>query len=1441
MTLTMLEMRGWRAFYRSALCAVLCLSIHSVIRAEDRKSAVSAQHDAAAEPSRARMLNTLLSAPLEFEANQGQTNKAVKFFSRGAGYSLFLTSDEAVLSLRSPEGKSAAVRMRTAGANAHTDVTGLEPSAARSNYFECHDAAGWHKDVPQYGRVHYRGIYPGVDLTFYGNQHRLEYDFMVAPGADPDRIRLRFDGMQGIRLNSDGDLQMTTSAGDVRIDRPVIYQMNTDGSRATVQGSFVLARHQVSFRLGDYDRSRPLVIDPVVNYSTLLGGSSSENYAVDGKSESYLSGIALGTDGSAYVVGVTSSADFPTLGPYQSTLAGSSDIFVTKFNPDGTGLVYSTYLGGSGENFVYGIVVDGAGNAYIAGGTSSADFPVTAGAYQGTLPSTFSGFVAKLNPTGDSLLYSTFLGGTVVTETTAIAIDSSGNAYLTGLDNGGFPTTAGAFQATVPGQENAFVAKLAADGKSLLYSTYIGGEKADVARGIAVDSLGDAYITGFTTSTAFPVVPSTGEVQPAIASTDGTSDGFVTEVNPTGTGLIYSTYLGGTSNELPFAIAIDAAGSAYVTGFTDSSDFPTASPVQPAYSGNQDAFVTKLAPGGTSLVYSTYLGGGNGDAGLGIVLDQLGDAYVSGYTASTTPTKQFPTLNSIPLPNPGSLTTSAFVTEFNPAGSAYIYSTFFGGEETVEATGIAIDPNGNIYITGVAAAPDSIASPGAYQQTLKGNSDAFVAKLWPLALTPAKLAFPNTSVGSTSSPLTATLTNSGFATLNISSLAISGGNASDFAQTNDCGGTLAPQSSCTISVTFTPASVAAFSSTAAVSDDAASVPQIVTLTGNGITAVPAPQAVLNPTSIAFGNQASGSSSAAMVVALSNPGNATLNIGSIAITGANPTAFGLTNGCTATLAAGASCNLSVNFSPSATGSYTAAITVTDNAANTPQTAALSGTGTAAAAPQAVLTPSSIVFGNETTGSTSAAQMIQLSNPGTATLNISSIALAGANPSDFSLTNGCGTTLAAGANCVLNVSFTPGAAGNFSAIVTVADNAAGSPQTATLSGTGTAVAAPQAVLAPTSIGFGSEVIGTASTAQIITLSNPGNATLNISSIALGGANPAVFGLTNGCGATLAAGANCSLSVAFAPSSAGVFSANLTVTDNASNSTQVATLSGTGTVPPAPQAVLAPSTVAFGNQVVNTTSSAKTVTLSNPGTASLSITSISLTGADASTFTLTNGCSTTLTAGASCTLSLTFSPASAASLSASVSVTDNASGSPQTVALTGTGINPDFAVSSPTSPQTVSAGAVATYQVNVAPSAGDFDQPVTLSASGLPAGATATFTPATVTPGTAGTTSSLAIQTAAPVAASGISGSIYGRWIELLCTVLVLASCCFFRRKIRLRRGMYLAIAFGGLLLASLGLTACGGGFPGFKNSTTYVVTVTGTNAADQHSTTVTLTVQ
>jgi hypothetical protein len=479
-------------------------------------------------------------------------------------------------------------------------------------------------------------------------------------------------------------------------------------------------RRQVGFAVATYDTSLPLVIDPVLCYSTYLGGNSAD----EGRS------IAVDSSGSAYVTGYTFSTDFPTTtGTFQTTtFGGSTDAFVTKLNPTGSALVYSTYLGGGYYDFGHGIAVDASGNAYVTGDTSSTDFPTTAGAFQTTLGGIRNGFVTKLNPSGSAQVYSTYLGGSYSDAGLGIAADRSGNACVTGLTfSTDFPTTAGAFQPTFGGggSIDAFVTKLNPTGSAQVYSTYLGGSGGDEGLGIAVDASNNAYVTGFTQSTNFPTT--SGAFQPTFG---GYNDAFVTKLNATGSApLVYSTYLGGSDFERGFGIAVDTLGNAYVTGVA-GTNFPTTSGAfQTTFGGIiVDAFATKINPTGSApLVYSTYLGGSQFDQANGIAVDASDNAYVTGVTTST----DFPTTSGAFQTTFGGYS-DAFVTKLNPTGSApLVYSTYLGGDADDSGNGIAVDPSGSAYITGTTSSIDFPTTTGAFQAVLMagvGCCDAFVTK-----------------------------------------------------------------------------------------------------------------------------------------------------------------------------------------------------------------------------------------------------------------------------------------------------------------------------------------------------------------------------------------------------------------------------------------------------------------------------------------------------------------------------------------------------------------------------------------------------------------------------------------------------------------------------------------------------------------------------------------
>jgi len=1060
--------------------------------------------------------------PLSFEANQGQTDPQVRFLSRGNGYSLFLASDEVVLALKKPgggsqgaQGKSnvnarkirienresatlGALRMRLVGANPAPQMKGIEELPGKSNYFIGNQPSQWHTNVPNYRKVAVSNVYSGIDLVYYGSQRQLEYDFVVSPGAEPRAIRLAFRGAKGLEIDSQGDLIVSVAGGEVRLQKPITYQ-EVGAVQHTVKARYVLkGTRQVAFQVGKYDRSRPLIIDPILEYSTYLGGSS-----IDGANA-----IAVAPDGTAFIAGGTFSSDFPTAHPLQPNAGGPPDFpqdaFVAKISADGSTLLYSTYLGGVNSDVGNGVAVDTFGNAYVTGTTLSPNFPVTPGSFNtlcggdgkcgaswnpnGLLVS--NAFVTKLNSAGSALVYSGFLGNYEIVKGLAIAVDSDLEAYVTGQTGPNltptvpivppatppppFPITIGAFQpAFGGGSTDAFVSKISASGATFLYSSYLGGSDEDIGYGIAAGSGGNAYVTGLTYSPS-PSFPTTASaLQPAYA---GAGDAFLTQVDTSATGaasLIYSTYLGGSGLDQGNGMAVDASGNAYVAGVTTSiastlGFTPPAGAFQPECALDAlgvcegDAFVSKLDPaqsGAASLVYFTYLGGALADSGNGIAVDTSSppNIYVTGSTVSTdqctpNPPCGFPIAGAVFQPKYGGGNADAFVAKLTPAGggaSDLVYSTYLGGSNTDTGAGIAVDTGNpaSAYVAGQTCSLDfPLANP--LQVNPGGNCDAFISKvsiLEGIALNPGGLFFPTQSIGTKSAPETVTLTN-GDNAQTIASIAITGADPGDFAETNTCPASLAAGVQCTITVIFTPSVAGIRKASVTITDSAPGSPQVVSLTGSTSTVgLSCGQDNLPCSGVSFGNQAVGIPSSSQAVTVTNNGTSALTISSVTASGD----YSQTDNCTiASLQPTTTCVIKVTFAPSVPGRSVGALTLSDNAPGSPQVILLTGTGFSE--PLVNLSTSTLGFPSQTVGTTSAPQQVTLQNIGSAPLNISGIGIAPS--SDFSQTNTCGPSLSAGATCTLSVTFTPSAAGSRTASLTITDNAAGSPQVISLGGNG-----------------------------------------------------------------------------------------------------------------------------------------------------------------------------------------------------------------------------------------------------------------------------------------------------------------------------------------------------------------------------------------------------
>jgi hypothetical protein len=704
--------------------------------------------------------------PLAFEPNIGQAGHAARFLARMPGGTLQFSPSDVVMSLAqpiapqpqltaSPPGKgqlaviqeqATVLRLQFIGASPQVDMTAGTALSARVSYLLGDDPSRWHTGIPTYGGITYKGLYPGVDLSYAGNDARgLKGTYTAAPGVDPTIIKWRYDGAQSLTVDPRGNLQITIQGPGVRDQgsgtengfsalstqnsalteaAPVAWQ-EVGGVRVPVEARYVVAGDgSVSFALGRYDHELPLILDPELDYSTYLGGDLQDAGT----------GVAVDGQGNTYVTGLTVSANFPSIEPYQPGYGGGGrDAFVAKFDPTGTHLLYATYLGGSGDDEGWAIAVDHAGNAYVTGYSNSTNFPLSS-AYQPVNAGGKDVFVARLNAAGNALDYATYLGGSGRDEGWGIAVDGEENTYITGItDSTDFPT-ASPLQASHAGVEDAFVTRVNASGSALVYSTYLGGSLRDGALGIALDRDGNAYLAGHSISTDFPTV---NAFQPT--NHGGNHDAIAAKVSHDGQQLVYSTYLGGSGGDQGWAIAVSSSGEAALTGYTSSTDFPTLNPLQPANGGNTDSYATLLNSQGSGLVYSTYLGGnGHYDGGYGVAADAHGNFYYTGLTSST----NFPAVNALQSTSNGG--DDVFISKINAGGASFGYSTYLGGSGNDYGYGLALDPFGDAVVAGQATSQD-FPTANAFQQANAGGLDAVVFKI----AEPCAISFADVPQGST--------------------------------------------------------------------------------------------------------------------------------------------------------------------------------------------------------------------------------------------------------------------------------------------------------------------------------------------------------------------------------------------------------------------------------------------------------------------------------------------------------------------------------------------------------------------------------------------------------------------------------------------------------------------------------------------------------------------
>lgn len=695
------------------------------------------------EPSNSKKsyLAQFFNLPLYFEKNEGQIDVHFQYLTRLPGHTFCFSPEGVSVLLKNgyPSKTLSVLNIQFLGGNPQPIIEGLDEQECKSNYFIGQDASKWYTGISTYNKIAYKNLYPGIDVLFYGNAKQLEYDFLVDPGVNPNHIRMRIEGAKKLNIDSEGDLQIVVENDEEQIfqmKKPVIYQM-VEGNKVDVEGKFILlAKQEVGLSLGNYDTTRQLVIDPILTYSTYLGGTENDVGL----------GISIDRSGYAYVVGFTNSFDFPTTaGAFQTSKGGitasATNAFLTKMNTTGTALVYSTYLGGStttGSSTVTtqanSVAVDNQDNAYVTGFTNTNNFPTTTGAFQPSIFGAQDAFVTKINSTGSALIYSTYLGGGPGnTSANCLVVDEGGHAYVTGYTSAqNFPTTSGAFQTSKIGPgEDAFITKFNPSGSALIYSTYLGGLGRDQSNSIVVDKSGNAYVTGNTGSMNFPTTSGafqTSNRGTVVNSTFASiSNGFITKLNSSGSALDYSTYLGGTGWESSNEIQIDEVGNAYVAGVSISADFPTTlGAYQTTLNGTQNGFVTKLNPTGTALIYSTYLGGsGSANQCTSLALDAQNNAYVTGFTNSV----NFPVTTEA-IQSSLSGVTDAFISKLDFTGTSLLYSTYMGGTSNDSGVTITTDTHGNAYVVGATGSTNFPTTTGAFQTAKAGGlNDAFVAKL----------------------------------------------------------------------------------------------------------------------------------------------------------------------------------------------------------------------------------------------------------------------------------------------------------------------------------------------------------------------------------------------------------------------------------------------------------------------------------------------------------------------------------------------------------------------------------------------------------------------------------------------------------------------------------------------------------------------------------------
>lgn len=1511
-------------------------SVPAAARSSNQHRTNSPQNSSRARP------RASISLPLTFEPAPKAAGSATQFIGRGRGMTILLQnrgiavqvpnrraaataqdhfySRAATLSIRVTEANRSGV-----SAAKNLSWQGEERLRGVSNYFIGRNPGTWRMRVPHFAVAESSEAALGVNLRVYGNDEGAEYDLRLAPATDASALRLRLSGARDLHLDRDGSLSLSLAGTTLVMKKPRIYQQwpaalpanraNDPAAEAPpqtrVSGGYVLhADGTVGFRIGPHNPSAELVIDPSISvaYVTFLGGAGADS----------ANSVSVDSAGSVYIAGTTTSPSSFTVAPAQSVgpSGGSSVFFVAKLDPGASGansLLYLTFLGGSGSQGGGLLALDSNDDAYIAGTTTSANYPVTDNSALTSGANDLA--VSELGPTGSTLLFSTIFGGNGAEATQqpgGISVDSSGRIFFASdTTSTNLPVTAAAYHGTYGGGlSDGFLAIFKPGATpALQYCSYLGIDSQVAVGGIALDSLNDAYLAGYTSNpgTTFPATPNA--LQSAYQGDP--SDAFLIEISPQGGGaadLKYATLLGGGGMDEALGIAVDSASPphVYLTGTTASANFPvsvaatqpntTYAAFQSALAGKANAFLavigTSEPTGATFLVYSSYLGGSQSDSGQSIAIVPPAAGVTSPstqvYIAGTAASWDFPWHDNF---QPFSGGTDAFVAELNSAASgsaSRIYATPMGGTARTGATSltqgnaVALDASGDVFVAGATNAGDFplTANPGTGVQVLCGSCqestplpDAFLLALIQgsspepsVSFSAGVVRFSGEPLGTSASPLPVAVINTGEAPLTITTAPqIAGPNAADFSLLDSFGCTasaIPASGECSFEVSFDPSVVGPESAFINLQDNAPGNPQVLALQGIGNGALASP----SPAALSFPSQPENVASPAQTVTLTNTGNQALAITGAVFSGPGVGEFlpqqGSTCPSSTSILPGDSCVFEISFESATAGTFHAELDVTDNsggAAGAEQVIPLTGTAVAPV-PVATVTPLSLSFGAQSVGSSSGLQTITLTNSGSAALDISATAISGTNLTEFAIVSQgsapCpvqGGVVATGSACTLSIRFVPQSAGAKSATVSFSDNASGSPQTVALTGTATA---PAVQISPTTLTFASQSVGTAGTPQTVTITDTGSGPLAINGVTVGGSDASDFIETNNCPLSLPANASCLLSVTFKPGAAGVRTAQIGIADDAPASPQTIGLSGTAIQT---AASVSPSSIAFANQLLTTASAAVPATVTNTGSVALAVSGISFSGLDAGDFTETDNCTSnvavSIAPGASCSIQVAFKPVVGGARSASLVIADNAPGSPQSVPLSGTGM--DFSITDPPNAgasATIGAGQTATYSLQIN-SAYGYSGSVSLACSGAPPLGACTAAPTSVAvPANGSAAFQVSVTTTAgssilPPTRLLRPPDELGRiaCLALAITLLLFCGGGTQERNARLR-GTLPVMALAIAMFVAIGISACGGGGrssappsdPGTPSGT-YPLVVTAASNGVSRTINLTLTVQ